>query len=741
MPFNRERISLPSPQDKNFLDKVKELLEVREGYRSTFGKAYVTFDDLAHVDFAKTVKDTPPYGPVVSTDGSIPKPPSNFHIVQETLGNRLYWTQSPSADVWYYEIWYHTSNDRTSATKLASVPHPIETYFHALNASTVLIDKWYWMRAVSYSGLYSTWVPPDAMGGEVAPGAASYAELIQETVELLEGQIREGSLYPDLKSSIDTPKDLLDALSLSIMEYVSEANERYERLALEKEVTDATIHVDPNTGQIELKAVSYIKGEVDVRIGVVETFMDTHVDDVSAHANRFDNVFSYVDGEVANVSTEISTHVTANEAHASLFDAVWTEFSDNHASYTSQIEAVADDLSGEVSRIDTLFVDVGDLEGSIETTHELIVHEDTGVHAKYSVKVNANGHVAGFGLISKPNLANGQTTEFGVVVDKFWIAHPDGNPAKNRIPFIIDQDQIRLAGVIIQDDSIMAGHIGADQINASHIQANEIDGTHISAAADIIIGHDDPAHQSDYCRIHDGDIDFFMYDPITDTHKAHKNLRKIEFGVAKNDEEVIVPGPWRENPNIIIAPHQMMIFNHVYGSAQDQFLTFGWAAIGDGLNPVTKEFHFKPQIMLHTGSADFTGTVDTTLTGWGTKTWGWQTTPANTTEISISCNYDAYNYEGNNLGWIRVRVYIEVDGIGQTELSDLAAHKQLIRTVSGSINVSKGTHSFRLKIVAVTDYLRSFQGFTATWDTYGYKTTAESTVLSGDEVTWWAIGN
>jgi hypothetical protein len=83
---------------------------------------------------------------------------------------------------------------------------------------------------------------------------------------------------------------------------------------------------------------------------------------------------------------------------------------DNAAAAQSDVDTVA-------SSVTTLQTTVGEHTTSIETNATSI----NGIQAKYTVKIDNNGYVTGYGLISTAN--NGTpTSEFAVVADKFTIA-------------------------------------------------------------------------------------------------------------------------------------------------------------------------------------------------------------------------------------------------------------------------------------------------------------------------------
>lgn len=93
-----------------------------------------------------------------------------------------------------------------------------------------------------------------------------------------------------------------------------------------------------------------------------------------------------------------------------------------------------------------------------------------GIQAKYSVKVDVNGYVAGYGLIADAN--NGTpTSAFGVLADKFWVCSP-GVPAK--VPFVVSGGATYMDIAMIKDATITSAKIAslaADKVVATSLAA------------------------------------------------------------------------------------------------------------------------------------------------------------------------------------------------------------------------------------------------------------------------------
>jgi hypothetical protein len=96
----------------------------------------------------------------VTGEGTAPDAPSALTTEREWDAVRLHWANPPQRDVDYIQIWRHTANDRASATMVAQVKANDYTD-HSLETGT----RYYWIRAISTTGLEGGWHPTSATGG------------------------------------------------------------------------------------------------------------------------------------------------------------------------------------------------------------------------------------------------------------------------------------------------------------------------------------------------------------------------------------------------------------------------------------------------------------------------------------------------------------------------------------------------------------------------------------------------
>lgn len=145
-------------------------------------------------------------------------------------------------------------------------------------------------------------------------------------------------------------------------------------------------------------------------------------------------------------------------------------------------------LTGQV-RETQLFTDLGSRIDLVDTTNG-------GLTNKYTVKVDSNGYVSGFGIAYNANTAT-PTSDFIIRADRFSIASPSGPGLTPIIPFIVTTTQSTIdgtvvpAGVYIDGAYIKGGTIKGSAIEGGtitnskliNVSANKITGAALEATS------------------------------------------------------------------------------------------------------------------------------------------------------------------------------------------------------------------------------------------------------------------
>lgn len=173
-----------------------------------------------------------------------------------------------------------------------------------------------------------------------------------------------------------------------------------------------------------------------------------------------------------------STVATDRAATTEQITTLQTSVAGNTSSIQELRSTVATDNAATAEQITTLQTSVNGNTSSIQTQATSI----DGLKAQYTVKVDAGGQVAGFGLASEPSAAGPNTSNFVVLADKFAV----GAPGKtNQFPFVIDTatNTVAINGALAVTGSISGNAMAADSVTTDKIAANAVTVSEIAANA------------------------------------------------------------------------------------------------------------------------------------------------------------------------------------------------------------------------------------------------------------------
>ena len=262
------------------------------------------------------------------------------------------------------------------------------------------------------------------------------------------------------------------------------------------------------------------------------TTLNTQVNGSGAISDKVDNIAAsmFVNGDT-NGTLKLATSAALNTVTAEVFpdgtsstsrldqlsSAIWSGGDPDNALILASADVVSD-IQAEVfpnglssaSRIDTLQVTVSGadgnsgLQGSIQTLQEVVGDETEGLSSQYSVKLDNNGYIAGFGLSNTVNDGT-PTSAFIVRADKFAIVNPAANneqtnspssSANLTVPFVVQTSQTTLNGenvpagvymdtAFLKNGSITNAFIGdaaIDNAKISNLSADKITAGTISTS-------------------------------------------------------------------------------------------------------------------------------------------------------------------------------------------------------------------------------------------------------------------
>lgn len=184
---------------------------------------------------------------------------------------------------------------------------------------------------------------------------------------------------------------------------------------------------------------------------------------------------------VAGVST--TTLSEADAMVASINGSIGT--STLNAELGARIDLVDAPTTGLVSKVGSNTVAVATQQSATD-----------GISAKYTVKIDNNGYVSGYGLISEEN-DGAVISEFGVRADKFFITDPAGPGASSPIaPFMVLTTQTDIDGTLFDPgvyiDNAMITKLTADKIDTRGLSIRDVAGNVILSSGnplDYTSGH------------------------------------------------------------------------------------------------------------------------------------------------------------------------------------------------------------------------------------------------------------
>ena len=204
-------------------------------------------------------------------------------------------------------------------------------------------------------------------------------------------------------------------------------------------------------------------------------------------------------GQISGMSVTLSSHTTNLSTLDGSVGSLNGSVSSLNGSVSSLSSIVSNPTTGLVAKTDATTLRLDNVGSTtMEATFSAQAGDISGLNSKYTVKIDTNGAVAGFGLASTSNAAGNIISEFIVNADRFAIMRGGSNTATATTPFVVQATATTLNGVavpagvymtdaFIKNGSIVSAKIGtlsADKIttgfiNAARIQTNTIDASKI----------------------------------------------------------------------------------------------------------------------------------------------------------------------------------------------------------------------------------------------------------------------
>ena len=332
-------------------------------------------------------------------------------------------------------------------------------------------------------------------------------------------------------------------------------------------------------------------------------------------------------------------------------------------------------LSGQISE--------GQLAQALSERIDLIDDAETGlipkvqvVEGQYTVKVDADGHVSGFGLASTP--VNGVPfSEFIIRADRFAVIHPG---AARLVPFIIQNGKVVMDSANIVNltaSNFVGGTVTADFVNATaQISGPQIVGGTINGVRIVSPdpGDPNPSNPSTYSEFNSGALNFYKGGIV------YKYLKQVLTGTATSGNSVTLTNLDRA-PQVLVSLRDLTAYLPAYAGQSQRWEVrvddTGIENLGNGA------YRFTPVARLTLGASTSTAPINASGSSSGTVTSATYTTPANSTRITVSGTINSTRGTGTAPNYYRrnctVRLYYRIAGsgggytLGTTSVIDHAA--------------------------------------------------------------------
>lgn len=220
---------------------------------------------------------------------------------------------------------------------------------------------------------------------------------------------------------------------------------------------------------------------LDTRVGSSESKITTLQTTTSQQAQQITLLGSKTDSNAAAITSEATTRANADNAITSNVNAQISLVNSSLSAVQTKTDTLSNTVSSYSGSITTLQSQVGTLSSDLSFEVSARVSADGAINSKYAVKIDTNGYVSGFGLMSTANDST-PTSSFIIRADKFAIGSPSGPSITPKVPFIVyatprvapDGVTTIPAGVYIDQAVIGNGTIGSAQIGVATIDTLKI---------------------------------------------------------------------------------------------------------------------------------------------------------------------------------------------------------------------------------------------------------------------------
>ena len=330
---------------------------------------------------------------------------------------------------------------------------------------------------------------------------------------------------------------------------------------------------------------------------------------------------------------------------ASAIGDLWVDTDDNNRMYrwngTSWVDAADSRISSVASSVTALQTTVGTHTTTLQTQASSI----DGLLGQYTVKIDNNGYVSGFGLASTPKDGT-PYSEFVISANTFKFGAPDGS----KTPFAVVDIGGGVYKTLLNSDVIIGGNVDIANLNAGSLR-NDVklrlgDGMIDLDGAGEIRVYKSLAANADYVKLSAGELRFMRY--ISGAYQTYNYLSRLETGIANSGDTVTIPGYWKSQPKVMVSPAMLGLYKKDYANQDQaincQALNTRETAAGSG----QWMFDAMATLSLAASSGGTALNISSGTITSNTFTTATQTTPANCTSITPSFSLTSVRGTGSS---------------------------------------------------------------------------------------------
>lgn len=286
---------------------------------------------------------------------------------------------------------------------------------------------YYWVTFVSRSGAEHT----------VGPATATTEAVVDQLQRYLKNKITHSLLDQTLQDTIASRGTLVDAI-------LAEALARVDGDSQLKTLADA---LQDTLATVDTK----ILNEINVR----------RTED-SALVTRINGLVAKSDSNWAAVVRESEVRSDKDSASVAVTLGLKAAVEDNEAAITETANLRISGDAAIASTLDQVEATSGGNTAKIATVNTI----QSNMQALHTVKIDANGHVAGFGLYG-----DNVTSQFKIRSDRFYVGSAT---SPDEMPFVVDANRVLVNSAIIGQGTMLGTHLIDSAIDTLEIDGNAV---------------------------------------------------------------------------------------------------------------------------------------------------------------------------------------------------------------------------------------------------------------------------